>query len=380
MAALRLTDLTKHFPGGVRAVEGLCLEGGDGELLVLMGPSGCGKTTTLRLVAGLETPTTGSIVLNDRALDGVPPKDRDVAMVFQHHALYPHLTVAGNLRFGLKLRGVDRGEIERQVVWAAEMLGIADLLARRPGELSGGQQQRVALGRAIVRRPGLFLLDEPLSSLDPALRGELRAEIRRLQDELRTTTVYVTHDQAEALTLGHRIAVMHDGRLQQLADPLTIYDRPANRVVAAMFGSPGMNFLDGGLDWVDGEPVFLVGKHLEGTHADAEIILKLAPLVPTQQERLQPFAGKPVTLGVRPEHVRPVAEISAEAVQLSAEVESIERPGAAALVHLRLGAEKLTMRTERGASSIKGDRIALAIAAADVHFFDSQSEPGRRLL
>jgi len=382
MAALSLDNLTKHFPGGVRAVEGLSLEVRDGELVVLAGPSGCGKTTTLRLIAGLENPTAGRITLGGRPLDGVPPKGRDVAMVFQSHALYPHLSVAGNLGFGLRLRGVAREEIRQRVAWAAGMLGIEELLGRRPGELSGGQQQRVALGRAIVRKPKLFLFDEPLSNLDAALRGELRAEIRRLQTRLGVTTLYVTHDQAEAMTLGQRIAVLREGRLQQLDEPRTIYERPANRFVAAMFGSPGMNLIEGRLEAREGQLVFVAGSAASGASAEAECAGFTLPVAPCHREKLQSRAGKPITLGVRPEHVRPehvrpAAECGPDASRFPATVEAVEPIGPETHVRANAAGQALVLRTGAAPGLRAGDRIELGVAPESLLFFDSES--GHRL-
>ena len=260
MAAVAISHLSKIFPGGVRAVDDLCLEVGDHELLVLMGSSGCGKTTTLRLIAGLEQPSDGQITIGGRPAERLPPRDRDVAMVFQQGALYPHLSVRGNLGFGLKLRRTPRQEISLRVEEAAIALDIAALLDRRPGELSFGQQQRVALGRAMVRRPKLFLLDEPLASLDGALRRQLRHEIRRLHQRLGTPMIHVTHNAGEAMALGQRIAILRDGRLQQAAHPQTLYDRPGNRFVAATLGNPGMNFLDGRIEQRDGRCQFMVSQ------------------------------------------------------------------------------------------------------------------------
>jgi len=377
MAVLTLDNLTKHFPGGVRAVEGLSLAVGDGELMVLAGPSGCGKTTTLRLIAGLESPTAGGIALGGRPLDGVPPKGRDVAMVFQSHALYPHLSVAGNLGFGLRLRGVAREEIRDRVAWVAEMLGIGELLARRPGELSGGQQQRVALGRAIVRKPKLFLFDEPLSNLDAALRAELRAEIRRLQARLGVTSLYVTHDQAEAMTLGQRIAVLRDGRLQQLDEPRTIYQQPANRFVAAVFGSPGMNLVEGRLEAWEGQLVFVAGSAAGGASAEAGDAGLTLPIAPCHRERLQGRAGKPITLGVRPEHVRPAAECGPDAPRFPATVEAVEPIGPETHVRANAGGQPLVLRTGAAPGLRAGDRIELGVTPESLLFFDSES--GHRL-
>jgi multiple sugar transport system ATP-binding protein len=253
---LVLTDLQKRF-GPLLAVDGVSLRVAAGELAVLVGPSGCGKTTTLRLIAGLEQATGGSIRIGDRPVDRLPPRSRDVAMVFQSPALYPHLSVLGNMAFGLRLRRVQNHEIQRCVAETAELLGIKDLLERRPAELSGGQQQRVALGRALVRRPAVLLLDEPFSSLDVPLRDELRRELGLWQRELRITTVHVTHDQQEAMQLGQRIVVLNEGRIQQIGSPMEIYNRPANRFVGHFMGSPRMNFFParlvsrGGQLWLD---------------------------------------------------------------------------------------------------------------------------------
>ena len=243
MAEVRFEHVTKVFPGGTVAVDDLTLTAEDGEFLILVGPSGCGKTTALRMVAGLERISAGEIRIGDRVVNDVPPKDRDIAMVFQNYALYPHMTVERNLAFGLRQRKTPRDELTRRVTEVSEMLGLADLLKRRPGQLSGGQRQRVAMGRALVREPEAFLLDEPLSNLDAKLRVQMRAELKRLHQRLGVTTVYVTHDQVEAMTLGDRIAVLSEGRLQQLGPPQEVYDRPANVFVAGFIGSPPMNLL-----------------------------------------------------------------------------------------------------------------------------------------
>ncbi|MGA2062281.1 MAG: ABC transporter ATP-binding protein, partial [Thermoguttaceae bacterium] len=246
MAALVLENLVKTFPGGIRALDGVSLDVADGERVVLFGPSGSGKTTALRLIAGLEHPSGGTISIDGRIVNRLPPQQRDVAMVFQQHSLYPHLSVFGNLAFGLKLRRLGKAEIQSRVAETAAVLGIADLLKRKAWELSGGQRQRVALGRAIVRRPKIFLLDEPLSHLDAGLREQMRHEIVRLQQErLQATMIYVTHDQTEAMTIGQRIIALNNGRVQQIADPETLYNRPANRFVASLIGSPAMNFFPG---------------------------------------------------------------------------------------------------------------------------------------
>jgi multiple sugar transport system ATP-binding protein len=244
---LTLENISKTYPGGLAAVAALDLHVEDGEFLVLVGPSGCGKTTTLRMIAGLEIATCGTIRIGGVTVNHLPPKDRDVAMVFQGHALYPHLSVFDNMAFGLRRRGCPKDEIARRVAWAAELLGLDGLLRRKPHTLSGGQRQRVALGRAVVRRPKLFLFDEPLSNLDAQLRTDTRAELKRLHQKLATTTVYVTHDQEEAMTLGQRIVVLRGGRIQQCGTPLEVYNAPANRFVAGFIGTPTMNFIDGRL-------------------------------------------------------------------------------------------------------------------------------------
>src|SRR5881296_3778921 len=248
MAQVVLDHVTKVFDDQVMAVDDLTLTVGDGEFIILVGPSGCGKTTALRMLAGLEKVTSGRIAIDGRVINDVSPRDRDIAMVFQNYALYPHMTVFRNLAFGLRQRKVPSREIDRRVHEVSEILGLEDLLKRRPAQLSGGQRQRVAMGRALVREPKAFLLDEPLSNLDAKLRVQMRAEIARLQSALRTTTVYVTHDQVEAMTMGHRIAVLKDGRLQQLGTPLEIYETPANLFVAAFIGTPPMSFVPASID------------------------------------------------------------------------------------------------------------------------------------
>src|SRR5579859_5814943 len=260
MAQVQLEKVTKVYPGGVTAVHGVDLEVADREFVVLVGPSGCGKTTTLRMIAGLETITAGEIRIGGRVVNGLAPKERDVAMVFQNYALYPHMSVYKNLAFGLRMRGLDREEIEKRVRAAAKMLDIEHLLDRKPRALSGGQRQRVAVGRAIVRELAAFLFDEPLSNLDAKLRVTTRAELKRLHQRLKTTTIYVTHDQEEAMTLGDRIVVMKDGVIQQADTPLRTYNCPVNRFVAGFIGMPPMNFFEGAIKRLDGELIFEEGK------------------------------------------------------------------------------------------------------------------------
>ena len=303
MAQVVLERLSKVFqgPGGesIRAVDNLCLVVEDQELLVLVGPSGCGKTTTLRLIAGLEEPTGGAISINGQVVTGLPPKERDIAMVFQNHALYPHMSVYENMAFGLKLRHYPKAEIDQRVRDAAQILELADCLDRKPAAISGGQRQRVALGRAIVRRPRVFLLDEPLSNLDAQTRLQMRTEISRLHARLGSTMIYVTHDQFEALTLGHRVAVMKDGVIQQVAAPMDFYQQPANLFVAGFVGSPPMNFLHGTL-LTKGDTVFFQEQAAGNPALSKPLSIQLdAGSVPT----LRPYSGKGVVLGIRPEDI-----------------------------------------------------------------------------
>jgi multiple sugar transport system ATP-binding protein len=359
MAAVEISHLAKTFPGPVRAVDDLCLEIGDHELLALMGPSGCGKTTTLRLLAGLEQPTAGEIIIAGRPMGRLPPRHRDVAMVFQQGALYPHLSVRGNLGFGLKLRRTPKSSIAQRVKEVAEAMGIADLLDRRPGELSYGQQQRVALGRAIVRRPKLFLLDEPLSSLDPVLRRQLRQELRELHQRLGVPMVYVTHDAGEAMALGQRIAVMREGRLQQAADPQTLYDQPCNRFVASMLGSPEMNFLE---------------ARVEGGNFKFSIEEFQLKIVGPGLPALVPYVGKPITIGVRPEHVRLTGELGAEGCFLiPAAVDAVERLGAESHVYLKAGDLRFIARTEGTCAPTAGSRVTAVLAPEHLRFFEPAS-------
>ncbi len=358
MPTLTLHHLTKTFPGNIRAVDDLCLDAVDGELLVLVGPSGCGKSTTLRLIAGLEQPDGGSVAIDGRAIDHLPPKDRDVAMVFENLALYPHLTVLGNMAFGLKLRRTPAAEIERRVGEAAEMLGIGDLLQRRPHELSGGQKRRVALGRAIVRRPKVFLWDEPLANLDARLRDRLRGEIRRLHTRLQTTTIHVTHDQTEAMTLGDRLAVMHEGRIQQVGTPQDVYDRPANRSVAELIGDPGMNFLEGHIQRTAGRAVFASG--------DARL-----PLPDLFASRAAEPAGQRLVLGIRPEHLLPVTHQTPAAFE--AVVESVETRGPERYTHLRHGTCMLIARLAAGVDVPENGRSFWTFDADRLHLFDGRT-------
>jgi multiple sugar transport system ATP-binding protein len=362
MAAVGFQHVVKTYRGPIAALEDFSLEVADGELLVLVGPSGCGKTTALRLVAGLETPTRGSLHLGGRRVDGVPPQRRNVAMVFQSDTLYPHLSVYDNLAFALRMRGTARREIRQRVAQAAATLGIDDLLARRPWELSGGQRRRVALGRAITGRPAVFLLDEPLSGLDAGLRVQIRREIRRLHEQRGATMIHVTHDQAEAMTLGDRIAVLRAGRLQQVAAPAALYRRPANRFVAALVGSPPMNFCPGRIEAGDGRFAFR-GESL------------LLEVSPAHQAALAPYRGRTVLLGIRPEHLRRAAgEPAADHPPVRARVQSRELLGAECHVEIRLGNAEWIVRTGDADEFRPGEEVELTLSAEHLHFFDPATE------
>ena len=297
MSQVVFDSVAKVYPDGTRAVDDLNLAVHDGEFMVLVGPSGCGKTTALRMLAGLEDISEGTVRIGDRAVNDVPPRDRDIAMVFQSYALYPHLTVRDNIAFGLKLRGEDKAEITRRVDDAARILGLESFLDRKPRALSGGQRQRVAMGRAIVRQPSAFLMDEPLSNLDAKLRVQMRAEIARLQTDLATTTIYVTHDQVEAMTMGDRVAVMRKGQLQQVAAPQDLYDHPVNLFVGGFIGSPAMNMLEGVLEGDDGGMSVRIGSQQ----------LTLGTEALAQRPRLRTFSGRTVVVGIRPEDIEDAA-------------------------------------------------------------------------
>ncbi|GIW05744.1 MAG: glycerol-3-phosphate ABC transporter ATP-binding protein [Dehalococcoidia bacterium] len=359
MATVELEGVEKRFVGkggAVLAVRDLSISVADGEFLVLVGPSGCGKTTALRMVAGLETPTAGAIRIGGRIVNDVAPKDRDIAMVFQNYALYPHMSVYDNLAFGLKMRRVPKAEIDRLIRQAAEMLEIGDLLKRKPKELSGGQRQRVALGRAIVRQPQAFLMDEPLSNLDAKLRVQTRAELIKLHRRLGVTTLYVTHDQTEAMTMGSRIAVMNGGVLQQLDTPQRLYDAPVNRFVAGFIGSPSMSFLEDGV--VQEDAVVVEGIRL--------------PLPAEAAARLASYRGRTVALGLRPEAVAPPRPDGAGPV-VTLPVEVVEPLGSDAYVTLRLGRQTLVGRFDPRLPVRPGTSEAVQLDLAAAHFFDPES-------
>ena len=349
MASVTLEGVTKSF-AGLTVVHGVDLAIAEGEFMVLVGPSGCGKSTTLRMIAGLEETSGGTIRIGARDVTQLEPRERNVAMVFQNYALYPHKTVRENLAFGLKMRGADKADIDRRVNQAAAMLKIEPLLARKPRQLSGGQMQRVALGRALVREPDVFLFDEPLSNLDAKMRVHMRDEISRLHREVGTAMIYVTHDQVEAMTLGDRICVMKDGVVQQVGRPLDVYDRPANTFVAGFIGSPEMNFADGEIAAEDGRPVFRSGQ--------LAIPLDGAP----QATSLRPG---PITLGIRPEHLTPSPS------GFAARVHHVERMGAESVLVLDAGA-RIRALVDRDDGIGEGDEIRLAVPPNRLHLFDRE--------
>ena len=353
MASVTLRQLTKTFDSsGLPALRDLSLVVRDGEFLVLLGPSGCGKTTVLRCIAGLEDPTSGEILIGDRDVTQAAPADRDVAMVFQTYALYPHLTVRENIAFALEMRGVPRAEIQRRVGEAADRLGIGGLLERHPAELSGGERQRAALGRAIVREPRVFLFDEPLSNLDAKLRMQLRAELLGLHRQLRATMIYVTHDQVEAMTMGQRIAVLHEGRLRQLGTPADVYERPADEFVARFIGSPGMNILIGVAD---------AGR---GKRGGGGAVVRCGSL--TLPVALA-YEGE-IHLGLRPEHVTVCGLGQGEG---DAEVRMVEPLGSETLVHLDAGGQPVVARVPGLIEVPDGQRIGLRVDVKRLHFFDA---------
>jgi multiple sugar transport system ATP-binding protein len=354
--SISLHNLTKSF-ASTKVVDDLSLEINDGEFVVLLGPSGCGKTTTLRMMAGLEQATSGDILIDGQSVKHVPPQQRDIAMVFQSYALYPHMTVADNIGYPLRVRKLDRDQIQRQVTQTATLLEIGPLLQRKPRELSGGERQRVALARAIVRHPRAFLMDEPLSNLDAKLRLHMRGELKHLQQKLGTTTVYVTHDQAEAMTLGHRVAVMDKGRLQQFDTPLEIYNRPQNRFVAEFVGSPSMNFVEGQLD---GMTFIAPGVRL---------------LLEEQQATSLERAEKHVTLGIRPEDIQ--ISMSRRDDWLPASVYVTELMGNETFVFLRLASGKVVARASGDFRAEPESTVWIDLDLTKAHFFDHDS--GQRI-
>ncbi|TMQ71390.1 MAG: sn-glycerol-3-phosphate ABC transporter ATP-binding protein UgpC [Candidatus Eisenbacteria bacterium] len=361
MAAVTLKGVSKSF-GKTRVIENLDLEVRDQEFMVLVGPSGCGKSTALRMIAGLEDVTAGQVLIGDQLVNDLPPKARDIAMVFQSYALYPHMTVRENMAFGLKIRRLPADEIDRLVSEAARVLDLQNLLDRRPRELSGGQRQRVAVGRAIVRKPAVFLFDEPLSNLDAKLRVQMRAEIARLQRDLKTTTVYVTHDQVEAMTMGTRIAVLNDGALQQVGTPLDVYERPMNLFVAQFIGTPPMNFMKAtiGKD----------GATLEGA------ALRL-PTPASWRALAARHVDRAVVIGIRPENIALANGAAPAHDGVTAVVEVVELLGSEAVFHGRVGDDLLAAKTESRHAPSLGASVPLRFDLEALHLFDAASQ--RRL-
>jgi multiple sugar transport system ATP-binding protein len=375
VASIKIESINKVYPNGFHAVHDLSLDVADGEFMVLVGPSGCGKTTALRMVAGLEDITDGTLTIGDRVVNDLSPKDRDIAMVFQNYALYPHMTVAENIGFALKLRKLSKSEIDRKVKDAGEILGLTDWLDRKPGQLSGGQRQRVAMGRAIVREPSVFLMDEPLSNLDAKLRVQMRAEVSRIQRRLGVATMYVTHDQTEAMTMGDRVAVLRAGVLQQCDSPQVLYDRPDNLFVAGFMGSPAMNLYEA------------VVAHDLGSIKLGSQTLPLADAVRIARPGLAAYADRKLVVGIRPEHL-PALEGGYSGPVLNADTEIVEALGSELLVHFTIDARKVraegaqdddeavaaagagVARVEPRANIKPFEKAQFAIQTANFHFFD----------
>jgi len=386
MPAIELENLTRVFASGVTAVDRLTLDVGDGEFVVLVGPSGCGKTTALRMVAGLEEISDGKLFIGDRVVNDLTPKERDVAMVFQNYALYPHLSVYENIAFGLRLRKEDKQETHRRVTWAAQMLDLTPYLDRKPKQLSGGQRQRVAMGRAIVRQPQVFLMDEPLSNLDAKLRVQMRADIAKLQHDLATTTIYVTHDQVEAMTMGDRVALMRDGRLQQVGRPQELYDMPANQFVAGFIGTPPMNLLEATVSVNGGVAIELAGATLSVPDAALQTYPKL-----------RAYGGRKVVAGVRSQNLHPSAD-RPDLPTIDAVVELVEALGSESMIYFKIDAFAIregqheevaeAPTSEEGIVAARPNLVAefpahsmlrlteqvpVAVDVARMHFFDGET-------
>jgi len=358
LARVAVKELTKRF-GKVVAVDKVTFEAKDGEFVVLLGPSGCGKTTTLRLIAGLEIPDSGEIWIGDRLVNDLPPKDRDVAMVFQSYALYPHMKVYDNIAFPLKIRKLPKQDIDRRVREVARLLRIEDLLDRYPRQLSGGQQQRVALGRALVREPRVFLMDEPLSNLDAKLRVYMRAELKRLQRELGITTIYVTHDQAEAMTMADKIVVLNEGRIQQIGTPSELYHKPSNLFVAGFIGAPAMNFIDSSCKEKDGKII------LDAGYFELELPSDIADVV--REKAL----GSEVVIGIRPEHIRLAKPGEKGAFEV--EVYVTEPLGGETIIDFRLGEQIHKIKYPGEIEVMPGDKITIKFDLAYLHVFDKKT-------
>ena len=399
MAEIVLEDVTKRYDDGTLAVHGLSLEIKDAEFMVFVGPSGCGKTTALRMIAGLETISDGKLKIGDNVVNDMQPKDRDIAMVFQNYALYPHMTVRDNMAFGLKLAKTDKGEIDSRVKDAAKVLGLDEYLDKKPRALSGGQRQRVAMGRAIVRKPQAFLMDEPLSNLDAKLRVQMRSEIARIQKDLSVTTVYVTHDQIEAMTMGDRVTVIKKGELQQVGTPTELFEHPNNLFVAGFIGSPSMNFASSSVAEADGGLVVNLGDQK----------LKISEKDVANHPALKNYVGKEVVLGIRPQDFEDpeYAQESGDGTRLKANIDLIEAVGTETMVHFKIDAPiaitedmkelaadvggeeiaQLERRAEEGTNDFtavldprskvrKNEDVELAVDTARLHFFDKDTSAG----
>ena len=360
MAEIILKNVTKEYENGFVAVKNINLEIGDNEFVILVGPSGCGKSTTLRMIAGLEDISEGDLYLDGEKINNVSPQDRDIAMVFQNYALYPHMTVYQNIAYSLKIKKVPKAEIDRRVHEVAQSLGLEDLLDRRPGQLSGGQKQRVAMGRAIIRKPKAFLMDEPLSNLDAKLRGQMRVEIANIYQRLNTTFVYVTHDQTEAMTLGTKIVVMKDGEIQQTDDPSNLFNYPVNKFVAGFIGTPAMNFFDAEVIGEDGR-IYLQTK--EGR----------IPMNEAKSAKLEEAGriGTKVLCGIRPEHVK--RSVEGEKI-FSGAVSVFELLGSNAIVYVQTADQMLIMNTDDTTRIAHGEKLYLSVQADKVHVFDPDTE------
>ena len=375
MASLSLRNVYKRYPGGVTAVSDFNLEIKDKEFIILVGPSGCGKSTTLRMVAGLEEISDGEIYIGDKLVNDVAPKDRDISMVFQNYALYPHMTVFDNMAFGLKLRKTPKDEIKRRVEEAARILDISHLLERKPKALSGGQRQRVALGRAIVREPKVFLLDEPLSNLDAKLRAQMRTEISKLHQRLGTTFIYVTHDQTEAMTMGTRIVVMKSGLIQQVDTPNNLYLYPCNLFVAGFIGSPQMNFIESKLLKEGDDYLVEFGSEDTKTRAGVKYKIKL-PASKNKDNCLEAYAGKEVIMGIRPENVHNEEDLIAihKDGLVEADVEVTELMGAETYLYMNCEGQSINARVSPTNTARPGDKITIAFETAKIHLFDKDTE------
>lgn len=360
MARVLIQSLNKMYDD-VHAVRNVDLEIRDKEFMVLVGPSGCGKTTTLRMVAGLESISSGKVLIGDTVVNDLPPMDRDIAMVFQNYALYPHMSVYDNMAFGLKMRKFGRDEIAKRVQEAADILGIQDYLKRKPRQLSGGQRQRVALGRAIVRHPKVFLFDEPLSNLDAKLRVQMRVELKKIHDRLGTTAIYVTHDQVEAMTLGDRVVVMKDGVVQQVGEPLELYNAPVNRFVAGFIGSPAMNFT----------VIRLSGMNDGLCAANAGFRIDVPPAI---GRRLRPYTEREVVMGVRPEDLHVATGADPDGHCFEAMVDVVEKLGSEILLDVQVGGQTMAAAVPPSVRAKRGDKVRLAVDPDRLHFFDATTD------